>query len=144
MDGNAQSSISKDVEITGTIKSSGSVTIDGKLDGELVAQGDVNVGKSATIKGNINSNSVAVEGTVDGNITAKDKIELLSSARVSGDIRAKRLSVEDGVTFVGRSEVNPTGAPAAEGQAGPAKTPPESQPAADAKGQQKAAAYAGK
>ncbi len=34
-----------------------------------------------------------------------------SSARVTGDIRAKRLSVEDGVTFVGRSEVNPSGSP---------------------------------
>ena len=33
-----------------------------------------------------------------------------SSARVTGDIRAKRLSVEDGVTFIGRSEVNPSGA----------------------------------
>ena len=34
-----------------------------------------------------------------------------STARVTGDIRAKRLSVEDGVTFVGRSEVNPSGSP---------------------------------
>ena len=36
-----------------------------------------------------------------------------SSARVTGDIKAKRLSVEDGVTFVGRSEVNPSGSPIA-------------------------------
>ena len=143
MDGNAQSSISKDVEIIGTIKSRGSVTIDGKLEGELVVQGDVNVGKSATIKGNINSNSVAVEGIINGNITAKDKIDLQSSARVSGDIRAKRLSVEDGVTFVGRSEVNPSGTPTAEAPASSGKTP-ESRPASESKGQQKAAAYAGK
>ena len=34
-----------------------------------------------------------------------------STARVTGDIRAKRLSVEDGVTFIGRSEVNSTGSP---------------------------------
>jgi cytoskeletal protein CcmA (bactofilin family) len=32
-----------------------------------------------------------------------------STARVQGDIKAKRLSVEDGVTFIGRSEVNPSG-----------------------------------
>ena len=32
-----------------------------------------------------------------------------STARVHGDIKAKRLSVEDGVTFIGRSEVNPSG-----------------------------------
>ena len=50
-------------------------------------------------------------GQTQGNITAKDRIEMKSSGRVTGDIRAKRLSVEDGVTFVGRSEVNPSGSP---------------------------------
>ena len=37
--------IGKDVEITGTIKSAGSVRIDGKLDGELICVGDVQVGE---------------------------------------------------------------------------------------------------
>lgn len=113
MDNNAtpQSVISSEVEITGTIKSSGSIRIDGKLEGELHCTGDAVVGKSAQIKGNIVVTSATVEGAVQGNITAKDRIEMKSSARVTGDIRAKRLSVEDGVTFVGRSEVNPSGSP---------------------------------
>ena len=55
--------------------------------------------------------SACIEGAVHGNITAKDRIEMKSTARVTGDIRAKRLSVEDGVMFVGRSEVNPSGSP---------------------------------
>ena len=110
MENSKQSNIGKDVEITGTIKSAGSIQIDGKLDGEIVSAGDVIVGNSANIKGNINSNSVIIEGAIAGNIIAKDKIEMKSSARVNGDIQAKRLSVEDGVTFMGRSEVNASGA----------------------------------
>jgi cytoskeletal protein CcmA (bactofilin family) len=106
-----QSIIAADVEITGTIKSTGAMRIDGKLDGELNCSGDAVVGKSATIKGNINVSSATIEGTINGNVTAKDRIEMKSTARVTGDIRAKRLSVEDGVTFIGRSEVNPSGAP---------------------------------
>ena len=105
-----QSVIAADVEITGTIKSTGSVRIDGKLDGELNCTGDAVIGKSATIKGNLAVNSATVEGTIQGNVTAQDRIEMKSSARVTGDIKAKRLSVEDGVTFIGRSEVNPSGA----------------------------------
>lgn len=103
--------ISSEVEITGTIKSSGSVRIDGKLDGELHCSGDAVIGKSAQIKGNLNVNSVSIEGTLEGNVVAKDRIAMKSSARVNGDIKAKRLSVEDGVTFIGRSEVNPSGSP---------------------------------
>ena len=113
MDSNSapQSVIGADLEITGTIKGSGSVRIDGKLEGELNCNGDAAVGKDAKIKGNLTVTSATIEGTINGNVTAKDRIELKSSARVTGDIRAKRLSVEDGVTFIGRSEVNPSGAP---------------------------------
>ena len=105
-----QSVIAADVEITGTIKSSGSIRIDGKLDGELHCTGDAIIGKEAKIKGNIIVSSTTIEGTINGNVTAKDRIEMKSSARVTGDIKSKRLSVEDGVTFIGRSEVNPSGA----------------------------------
>src|SRR5271154_2960425 len=113
MDNNAttQSAISNEVEIIGTIKSSGSIRIDGKLEGELHCTGDAVIGKTGQIKGNIVVSSAIIEGAVQGNVTAKDRIEMKSSARVTGDIRAKRLSVEDGVTFVGRSEVNPSGSP---------------------------------
>jgi cytoskeletal protein CcmA (bactofilin family) len=104
-----QSVISNDVEIIGTIKGTGSVRIDGKLEGELHCSGDAIIGKSAQIKGNIVVTSATIEGAVNGNITAKDRIEMKSTARVTGDIRAKRLSVEDGVTFIGRSEVNSSG-----------------------------------
>ena len=105
-----QSVIAADVEITGTVKSTGSLRIDGKLDGELNCTGDTIVGKTATVKGNLNVNSAVIEGTINGNVNAKDRIEMKSSARMTGDIKSKRLSVEDGVTFIGRSEVNPSGA----------------------------------
>lgn len=105
-----KSIIAPDVEITGTIKSNSSIRIEGKLEGELSCAADISVGKSASIKGNLVASSVVVEGTIHGNITVKDKIEMKSTAKVHGDIVAKRLSVEDGVTFIGRSEVNPAGA----------------------------------
>ena len=109
MENKSESIVSSEVEIIGTVKSKGSVRIDGKLDGELQVSGDAIVGKSATIKGNIHVNSVVVEGAVNGNIAAEDKIDMKQNARVTGDIRSKRLAVEDGVTFVGKSEVNPSG-----------------------------------
>lgn len=106
-----KSLISSEVEIIGTINTSGSIQIEGRVEGEIHSQGDVILGKSGSVKGNLNVNSVSVAGTIVGNIIAKDRIELKSTARLMGDIKAKRLAVEDGVTFVGRSEVNPTGQP---------------------------------
>jgi cytoskeletal protein CcmA (bactofilin family) len=104
--------IGQDVEITGSVKCGGAIQVDGKLNGDLTCSGNVVIGAGAAIKGNLSVNSVTVLGSITGNVVAKDKIELKASANVNGDIRAKRMSVEDGVTFVGKSEVNPSGSQA--------------------------------
>lgn len=114
-----QSIIAADVEIKGTIKCSSSLRIEGKLDGELNCGGNASIGKDAVVKGNLNVNSIVIEGNVQGNIIAKEKIDMKATAKVNGDIKAKRLAVEDGVSFVGHTEVNPSGAastPAAPGK----------------------------
>ncbi len=132
---NSQTIISSDVQITGTIKSTGPVRIDGKLEGDLVCAADAVIGRSAVIKGGLQVNSVVIEGTIQGNITAKDKIDMKSTAKVHGDISAKRLAVEDGVTFIGRSEVNPTGSASASAPAAaPVSETPPASPAQDNKG----------
>jgi len=107
-EGSQQSVITSEVEIKGTIKSSGSVHIDGKLEGDLICEGDASIGKSASIKGTVTAVSVSIEGTINGSINAQDKIAMKSTANIHGDIRAKRLSVDDGVTFIGKSDVNPS------------------------------------
>ncbi len=106
---NTKTIIAEDVEITGSIKCASSIQLDGKLNGDINCSGNATLGTSANVKGNITVESITVNGQINGNITAKDRIELKASAKVIGDIRAKRLTVEDGVSFVGKSEVNPSG-----------------------------------
>lgn len=100
--------IAEDVEIVGSVKCTGSIEIKGKLDGDLTCGGKAVIGETAVINGALNVEAISILGQVDGNITAKDRIEMKSSARVNGDIKSKRLTVEDGVSFVGKSEVNPS------------------------------------
>ncbi|MFC1497263.1 polymer-forming cytoskeletal protein [Verrucomicrobiota bacterium] len=107
----AKTIIGKDAEIVGSIKRSSNIQIDGKLNGDLSCSGNAIIGKTANVKGNLSVNSVTVYGQINGNTIAKDRIDLKSSARVNGDIKAACLTVEDGVSFVGKSEVNPSGIP---------------------------------
>lgn len=126
--------IAEDVEITGTIKCASDIQIDGKLNGDLTCGNNAVVGATANIKGSLTVESISVLGTVNGNITAKDRIELKTTAKVNGDIKAKRLTVEDGVTFVGKSEVNPSGtAPVARQPESPATSQPYQPPAPEEK-----------
>lgn len=96
-----------DVELTGTLRFAGELTFEGKLEGEIVGDGILQLGDSAVVKGNIEAVTVVVRGKITGNITAKDKIEMKAKAELLGDLKAAKLIVEEGVIFVGRSEVNP-------------------------------------
>jgi cytoskeletal protein CcmA (bactofilin family) len=99
--------LTPDVEIKGNIKFTGELTLEGKLEGEIHADGTLFLGENGVINGNVNANNVVVRGKINGNVVAKEKIEIKSKAELFGDIRAARLSVEEGVTFVGKTEVNP-------------------------------------
>lgn len=103
----AKNVLSSDVEIKGNLKFTGELTFEGKIDGEVQTEGTLNLGDSAIVNGNIHAQSVVVRGKVNGNIVAKDKIDIKTKAELFGDIRASKLSVEEGVTFVGKAEVNP-------------------------------------
>jgi cytoskeletal protein CcmA (bactofilin family) len=103
----SKNTLASDVEIKGNLRFSGELNLDGKLEGEIQSEGVLILGDSAVVSGNISAGTVVVRGKVTGNINAKDKIEIKTKAELFGDIRAAKLVVEEGVTFVGKTEVNP-------------------------------------
>src|ERR1700720_589191 len=120
---NTKNVLGTDVEVKGTLKFSGELAFDGKLDGEINSEGTLNLGDAAIVKGNINAHTVVVRGKINGNVTAREKIDLKSRTELFGDIRAAKLVVEEGVTFVGKSEVNPNkAAPVPQPQIRPTET----------------------
>ena len=132
--GNSKNVLNSDVEIKGTLKFAGELTFDGKLDGDITSEGSLNVGDNAVIKGNLNVNSVVLRGKVNGNVTAREKIEIKTKTELFGDIRAPRLVIEEGVTFVGKSEVNPNKvSPTAPPQPRAGETAPAIEPAKPAR-----------
>jgi cytoskeletal protein CcmA (bactofilin family) len=104
---NSKNVLNSDVEIKGNVKFSGELTLEGKLEGEVNSDGTLHVGETGIINGNVNAGVVVIRGKVNGNVIAREKIEIKSKAELFGDIRASKLAIEEGVTFVGRTEVNP-------------------------------------
>lgn len=126
--------LGSDVEIKGSLKFTGELTFEGKLEGEIHTDGTLHLGDTAVINGNIDAQSVVIRGKVNGNVNAKDKIDIKAKAELFGDIRATKLVIEEGVTYVGRTEVNPnkvapTASPARSTGTEPAKYPESPKPA---------------
>ncbi len=117
----AKNVLNADVEIKGSLKFSGELHLDGKVEGEVQTEGMLNVGETAVINGNVTAGNVTVRGKIHGNIVAKEKVDLKAKAELFGDLRASRLAIEEGVTFVGKTEVNPNKVAPAAPQARPAE-----------------------
>jgi cytoskeletal protein CcmA (bactofilin family) len=131
----SKNTLSSDVEIKGNIKFSGELNFDGKLEGDIHSDGSLQLGDNAVINGNVHVSSIVVRGKLTGNVTAKDKIEIKSKTELFGDISSSKLSIEEGVTFVGKTEVNPnkvapTQAPAGKHSAEPPRIPDTTKAAA--------------
>ena len=95
--------------INGSIKTEGTLRVDGKVEGEVSVTGDLLVGEKGVINANITAQNVTVAGTVKGNITANGKLDLLASGKVYGDINVSDLVVSQGAILQGGVSMTTTG-----------------------------------
>lgn len=116
--------LASDVEITGTLKFENELIFDGKLDGEILSEGVLTLGKNAQVKGEIKTKAVTVHGTVNGNISVTERCELKASSQLTGDLKAMRIVIEEGATFIGKSEVTASKASASRAQEPARQTKP--------------------
>ncbi len=93
------------VIIEGKLSSTGDVRIDGNVKGDIKATGNVTVGESGEVDGQINADIITLGGKVMGSVNAKDKLVLESKAALKGDIVTKILVVEAGAKFDGKSSM---------------------------------------
>lgn len=96
----AASIICNDMEIKGSISSEGALHIDGIVDGDVTA-GDITIGPTGKVIGEVKAEAVKVKGEVLGSIRAR-RIELETGARVEGDILHASLSIQPNAIFEGQ------------------------------------------
>ena len=95
----AASVLSADLQISGNLRTSGDVVIEGVVDGDIRAH-LLTVGETATIRGEIVADDIVINGRVIGRVRGL-KVRLTSTARVEGDIIHKTIAIESGAHFEG-------------------------------------------
>lgn len=84
----------------GTLRSKGSVRVDGKIEGGISAEGII-LGERGEVQGDISGRTIVVGGKVTGNIHATESLELLAKSQVFGDLHAPQLVIAEGAIFEG-------------------------------------------
>jgi len=93
--------IGKDTRLEGTVQAKGTLRIDGQMEGQVYSQGDVIIGDTGQVKGEIKARNIFISGIVQGNVYAEGKLELSSSGSLLGDMQASKLVVDEGAVFDG-------------------------------------------
>ena len=99
--GDISAFVGKGVEFKGTISYSGTVRIDGYLDGEIHTDGVLLIGEDAVIQAKITAGTIVCKGKITGDVVAKERVKLRAPAVMNGSVKAPVLSIEDGVLFNG-------------------------------------------
>ncbi len=93
--------IGKGVEFKGAISYSGTVRIDGFLDGEIHTDGTLLVGEDAVITAKVRAGTIVCMGKITGDVVAMTNVKLMAPAVLNGGVKTPMLSIEDGVFFNG-------------------------------------------
>lgn len=98
--------ISNGTEITGDIRSTGDIRIDGTLTGNLNTKGKVVIGPTGKVNGEVICKNSEVSGLVEGKIVVNQLLILKVASKILGDIVTSKLSIEPGAIFTGNCKMS--------------------------------------
>ena len=98
--------ISNGTDITGDIKSTGDIRIDGTLTGNLTTKGKVVIGVTGRVNGEVICRNSEVSGSIEGKISVSQLLILKASSKILGDIATSKLSIEPGAKFTGNCKMS--------------------------------------
>ncbi len=101
--------IGRNTVLEGTLKSSGSVRVDGEMLGNITTDGEVIIGQEAKTEGDIKSSNIEISGSVEGNIDSDGCLKIYETGSLFGNIEVKSFVIEEGGVFEGMCHINTSG-----------------------------------
>lgn len=98
--------IGKGTCVNGGFSAESSVRIDGTVEGDVTLAGDLIIGATGKVNGDIEAMSAIIGGEVIGNVVAEKKVELTATAKVLGDIYTNGIVIDENAVFQGKCDMN--------------------------------------
>ncbi|MEZ4268094.1 MAG: polymer-forming cytoskeletal protein [Myxococcota bacterium] len=100
--------------VKGRVTGTGSLSVDGAVDGEIRLEGDVVVNPSGRVAAPVSGANISVWGALTGNATASRTLTVGPGAIVEGDLTAPTITIHPDARLTGRVHMEldlPKGAP---------------------------------
>lgn len=97
--------LAKNTSLAGDLESTGDITMDGKLEGNIHCGGKFVMGQTAVVEGNVFAQHAEISGEITGKVEIKELLTLKSTAIIHGDINTGKLVIEAGAKFNGNCKM---------------------------------------
>ncbi|MBW8878837.1 MAG: polymer-forming cytoskeletal protein [Acidobacteria bacterium] len=101
--------LDKGSHLHGELRFDASFRVDGKLTGTVESEGDLIVGESGEVEGEVRVGQIFVSGTVRGSVRASRKVQIAPHGKLFAEIDTPSLVIEDGALFEGTCSMNRDG-----------------------------------
>ena len=99
----------EDAVFKGVLTFSGTVRVDGRLEGEVHTEDTLIVGEKGVLEANISAGTVVCKGKITGSIKASKQVDIHANSEVVGNIETPSLFVEIGALFDGNCNMSSNG-----------------------------------
>jgi cytoskeletal protein CcmA (bactofilin family) len=93
--------------VEGELRFRDTFRVDGQVTGKVTSDGELMVGDSGNVDGEIAVGAVFISGTVKGHVRASRRVEISAKGRVVAEIETPALVIEEGAFFEGRCSMQP-------------------------------------
>jgi len=81
------------MEITGNLKGTDTIHIDGKVVGDISVENTLVIGKSGVVIGNVKARNAIINGELQGSLTC-DRLEIMKTGKLSQVLHVKHLILD--------------------------------------------------
>lgn len=108
---NSHSIIADNLHINGDIRFSGTLRVDGKIDGKIELlknqEGTLILSNTAQINGPVNTTNLITNGVINGRVYVDKKLECRNHSKINGHVNYGSLHLDSGAIIEGRCTKNP-------------------------------------
>jgi len=98
--GHGFSVVGADMVVTGNIRATADLHIEGRVEGDLDV-GNLVIGPEASVRGQVRAESARIAGTIEGGVAIR-QLTVEAGARILGDVEYENISIENGAHIDGR------------------------------------------
>ena len=103
-----QSKFDATSRLDGKLISLETIIIEGRIKGEILVNGSLEITQNAEINGNIKADKLSLDGKVEGNIDIADSLSVGRTAIIRGDIQVGTVDIVSGAIISGQCLIKGT------------------------------------